>query len=46
MKSMFENVGQMCILAKIPFSIKVVGGTLGIIRVVNLAKYRVFDIGQ
>ena len=46
MKSMFENVGKTCILAKTPFSIKVVGGTLGIIRVVNMAKYRVFDIGQ
>ena len=38
MKSMFENVGKMCILDKTPFSIKVVVGTLGIIRVVNLAK--------
>ena len=46
MKSMFENVGKTCILAKTPFSIKVVGGTLGIIRVVTMAKHRVFDIGQ
>ena len=37
---------KTCILAKTPFSIKVVGGTLGISRVVNMAKYRVFDIGQ
>ena len=46
MKSMFENVGKMCILAKTPFSIKVVGGTLGISRVVTTAKHRVFDTGR
>ena len=46
MKSILEDVGQMCILAKTKFSIKVVGGTLGISGVVNMAKYRVFDIGH
>ena len=46
MKSMLENAGKTCILAKTPFSIKVVGCTLGIIRVVNMAKHRIFDIGQ
>ena len=46
MKSILEDVGKTCILAKTKFSIKVVGGTLGISRVVTMAKHRVFDIGQ
>ena len=46
MKSILEDVGKTCILAKTKFSIKVVGGTLGISRVVTVAKHRVFDTGR